>query len=253
MGSRAAVCHAARVTARPPARWCHASTGLEDFALITWTADPERVGALLPDGFVPDLRGGQALVSMVPFIDRRFHFRFAPFVPVDCGQINYRTYVRRGNETGVWFFATSLDSVFVVLPRVLWRMPWHRTRLRVTAAWEGDSCRSWRVQAEGWGRAAVALRGTGRSLRLVDGFADEEEASRILRDPFVGWYGRRDGSGVGRYSVWHEPLRLEEAEVDEAECTVLTDLGLIDPGQLPLCAGVQRRVAFDVHTPPVRE
>jgi uncharacterized protein YqjF (DUF2071 family) len=70
----------------------------EDFALITWEVDPDRLAEPLPDGFTPDIRAGRALVSMVPFRDRRFDFRSAPFVPVTCGQVNYRAYVRHGDE-----------------------------------------------------------------------------------------------------------------------------------------------------------
>lgn len=244
----------ARPLDRPPRRWCHAATILEDFALITWAVDPAKLEPLLPSGFVPDVRNGRSLVSMVPFVDRRFHFRFAPFAPVSCGQVNYRAYVRRGEETGVWFFGTSLDSIFVLLPRVAWRMPWHRDRLRFTSTWDDAAgCSRWRLQASGgWGGASVSLRGTGRPLPGLPSFAEVGEASRILLDPFVGWYARRDGSGVGRYSVWHEPLQLEEVIVEEARCDVFTDLGLIEPDEMPLRAGVQRRVAFDVHTPPRR-
>ncbi len=262
--------------ARPPARWSHASTDLDDFALITWAVDPERVGRLLPAGFVPDVRDGRALISMVAFRDVGFQFRGAPFARISCGQVNYRTYVRRrggGNgvggtgsgataaetgpgaaETGVWFFGTTLDSVFVELPRRLWQMPWHRGRMRIDAQWGPQRCESWTATiGGGWGAAAVTARGTGRRLPLPAGFEDADEASAILFDPFVGWYARRDGSGVGRYSVWHRPLVLDEAVVDRARCRVFTDLGLIEDGALPLFAGIQRRVAFDVHTPPTRE
>lgn len=92
---------------RPTPRWCHASTGLDDFAIVTWAVDPDRVAATLPAGFVPDVRAGVALVSAVAFLDDRFHFRALPFPRVSCGQVNYRAYVRRNDESGVWFFDRS--------------------------------------------------------------------------------------------------------------------------------------------------
>jgi len=243
-----------RPVARPSHRWCHASTTLLDFALITWAIDPALLEQTLPDGFVPEVRDGHAFVSMVPFVDRRFHFRCAPFAPVSCGQVNYRAYVRRGDETGVWFFGTSLDSIFVLLPRVAWRMPWHRDRLRFTSNWSAGGCASYRLEATGkWGGASVSLRGAGRPLPELPAFASHDEARQLVIDPFTGWYDRRDGSGVGRYSVWHEPLELEEAIVDKARCDLFANLGLIEVGARPLWAGVQRSVYFDVHTPPIRE
>ena len=243
---------------RPAPRWCHASTGLDDFAIITWSVDPARVEALLPAGFEADVRNGAALISMVAFLDDRFFFRGAPFVKVSCGQVNYRAYARRGSERGVWFFGTSLDSRFVALPQFAWKMPWHRDHLHITSEWGEDlaapsHCRAWRLDAEGgWGGGGVTLRGSGEVLDVPDGFTDAGEASRVVFDPFVGWYARRDGSGIGRYSVWHEPLALERAIVDRARCDVFTNLGLVEDGQMPVWAGLQRRVMFDVHTPPVR-
>ena len=247
---------------RPAPRWCHASTGLDDFALVTWAVDPDRVAATLPTGFVPDVRAGVALVSAVAFVDDRFHFRGLPWPRVSCGQVNYRAYVQHQDESGVWFFGTSLDSALVRVPRLAWKMPWHRDRLRVDANWThsidstdstGERCRSWRLTATGgWGAASIALYGTGEPYRPPDGFAGPDEVRELLLDPFVGWYARRDGSGVGRYSVWHEPLALEQAIVDEATSQVFTDLSLIDDGQVPVSAGLQRHVHFDVHTPPTR-
>jgi len=226
---------------------------MDDFALVSWAVDPDRVRSLLPAGFTVDERDGQALVSMVAFLDHRFHFRAAPFVRLSCGQINYRAYVRRGDEVGVWFFGTTLDSRLVVVPRRLWQMPWHRGSMQLDSEWDGEHCRSWHVQVTGaWGAADVTLRGAGVTAPRPPAFVDDDDVGAVLRNPFIGWYRRVDASGVGRYTVWHEPLRLEEAEVTEAHCDAYTRLGLIEDGQLPVHAGVQRRTVFDVHTPPTR-
>ena len=117
-------------------------------------------------------------------------------------------------------------------------MPWHRDSIDIATSAAGDIGSHWRLAATGaWGAASVALTITGRAF---------DEAT-----PLVGWYPRTDGE-VGRYSVWHEPLQLGEAVVDEARCDVFEQLGLIDKGQHPTGAGVQRSVPFDVHTPRPR-
>ena len=242
-----------RTSLRADPRWCHADVWLRDFAIVTWDVEPARLSSLLPDGIAPDIRDGRAMVSMVGFRDDRFHFRAAPFARLSCGQVNYRAYVRRGRETGVWFFGFSLASRFVAIPQILWKMPWHRTTIDVGRSPLSPGGWRWQLNAAGrWGAAAVSLVGTGDRLDRPAGFADAEEASAVLFDPFVGWYPRRDGSGVGSYRVWHERLALERAEVESAECSVFRDLGLIDAGQRPSSAGVQSDVHFDVYTPPTR-
>ena len=209
---------------------------LEDFAIIEWAVDPGRLKAQLPPGFEPEERSGAAYVAMVAFRNHGFHFRGAPFVRLSCGQADYRTFVRHGGERGVWFFGGSLSSRLVRVAISLWKMPWHHDSIDIATSLENETCSHWRLAATGdWGAASVALTTTGRAF---------DEAT-----PLVGWYPRTDG-GVGRYSVWHEPLQLREAVTDEARCDVFERLGLIDKDQQPIGAGVQRIIPFDVHTPP---
>lgn len=243
-------------TERPAPRWCHAATELDAFAMVTYRVDAERLAGVLPDGIVPDRftfdDGTEgALVSAVPFLDRDFHFRFCPPVKVSCGQVNYRAYVTFRGERGVWFFGTSLDSVFVALPRLAWRMPWHRDSIEIVHRWAAERCEAWSLTATGWGAGSCRLEPTGAPLARLDGFADLDETLEVLTHPMVGWYQRGDG-GLGRYSVWHQVLSLEACAVPQARFEVFERLGLVDASQPPHSAVVARTVHFDVHTPPTR-
>lgn len=225
--------------------------------MVSYRVDAERLAAILPAEVEPDVFAFDdgtegSLVSAVPFVDRDFHFRFFPLVKVSCGQVNYRAYVTFRGERGVWFFGTSLDSVFVTLPRYVWQMPWHRDRLSVTGDWDdAGRCRSWSFEASGWGEGACRLSATGGPLARLDGFADLDETIEILTHPMVGWYQRRRG-GLGRYSVWHDVLGLRPCAVEAARFVVFERLGLVEPGAMPHSAVVARTVHFDVHTPPIR-
>ena len=241
-----------REVARPPRRPWHASTWLDDFAIVTWAVDAERVDRHLPGGFEPEVRDGAALISMVAFMDRDFAFRFAPLPRLSCGQVNYRTYVRRGGATGVWFFGSSLDSRLVSVPRVLWSMPWHRTQIAINATYGGAAGSEWMIAAAGeWGGASVQLIGDGTPLGTPPGF-DDADASAVLFDPVMGWYRRSRGVEFGHYSVWHQPLALQSARVVEARCDVFDGLELFEGNERVHSAGFQRSVQFDVHTPPRR-
>jgi hypothetical protein len=158
--------------------------------------------------------------------------------------------VRRGQERCVWFFGTSLATLWVWVPRYLWRLPWHRARMRFDCRFEGERCARYRLEVRSrWGDAEVELTGSATPAGRLDGFADEEETALVLTHPLAGFFGRRDGR-VGTYSVWHDRLRLQRAEVQTARFQVFERLGLVEPGQPPHSALVQREAEFIIQLPP---
>ena len=74
----------------------------------------------------------------------------------------------------------------------------------------------------------------------------------VFVDPVVGWFPRLGNSGVGRYSVWHQPLPLLAAATTNVRCELFEQLGLFKAGEPPAFAGVTPFTIFDVHTPPGR-
>jgi len=233
-------------------RWHHAGTWLDDFAIISWVVDREAVAAVLPDGVNPIERAGGTLISAVAFRDRDFHFRFASWPRLSCGQVNYRAYVTFQGQPGVWFFTTALDSMLVRVPRTLWQMPWRRVSIDISSSGQVDALDSWNMTCNGGGgNAKLSLVGTRRPLAVPTGFADRADADELF-DPINGWYERSSEGSIGHYSVWHEPLVLEEAELaGTPDVSVFEDLGLMDSARFH-SAGVQRSVFFEVHTPPTK-
>lgn len=240
-------------TPRPRTRWHHASTELDDFAIVSYRAEPGLVARYLPSGVVPEVLsfddgGRDALISAVVFSDRDFHFRFCPRVSISCGQVNYRAYVRSGGESGAWFFGTALDHPLVVVPRLLWRMPWHRAQIRIGAQ-DGQ----WHMTAaDSSGTSHCELSVTGDALGRLDGFTDARHTLQTLTHPTDGWYRRRNGA-TGHYSIWHDVMAARPAAVTSARFTFLEALGLITPSSQPHSALTQATIAFDIHTPPRRQ
>lgn len=243
-------------TPRPAARWHHATTKLDDFAIISYRVALDVVARHLPEGFEPEAfpsaDGAEtALVSAVPFKDRDFHFRFFPKVAISCGQINYRTYVRAYGERGVWFFGTSLDHPLVSVPRTLWRMPWSRSRISISAEWTESRARWSMTAADFSGRSHCDLVERPGSPQPLDGFASADEVLTILTHPTTGWYRRR-GGGIGRYSIWHPVMQPRSFQVETARFSFLDHLGIITRDTRPHSALAQRSLHFDIHTPPRR-
>lgn len=242
--------------APPRPRLTDVSSRLFDFAISTFDVEPARLAAFLPAGLEvePFEIGGRprALVSAVTFLNTDFYVHFAPFVRLCCEQTNYRAYVRRGGERAVWFFGTGLASPFVLLPRYAWGLPWHRMRVTRHSEWDGDALRRlrWHARAEG-AEERLDLRGTGRPLDRMPGFAGRADAHEVLTHPLVGYVRRRGGS-VATYGVWHAKLVMEEAEVRDARFERFEALGLVAAGQAPHSVLVQRTTDFVVLLPPRR-
>jgi hypothetical protein len=243
---------------RPPRRWYHASTTLEDFAVVTFRVGVDQLVRHVPSRFEPrsfTFSDGSigALVSVVAFVERDFAFRFAPFIRVSGALVDYRAYGSVDGEPGVFVFATSLDHPFVVVPRRLWRMPWSREPVRIDASWGGSGGVRFEVTTDGAGGLTLVLAGRGRPVGALDGFADGDEALAVLTHPMAGWYG--DDDDLRRYSVWHDVLVAEEASIESCRIPQFADLGLIDAvdaGPVAHSALLVERATFDVHTPPRR-
>lgn len=250
---------------RPPPGWLAAQVTLRHFAIVTYALPPERlrphVDPRLELETAPLGPGGEprALVSAVPFLDWRFRAARFWTPPQRFGQTNYRAYVRE-RETGrraVWFFGTTLDSPFVLVPRHLWRLPWHAGTMRFACEFEGSGpSASYRRYALTTTRcpeasADLELEGTGEQAGRLDGFDDEETGLVVVTHPLVGYYRRRDGR-LGSYSIWHDRLRLERARARRAYFSLFERLGLLsaEEQRSPHSALVQPEAEFTIYLPP---
>jgi Uncharacterized conserved protein (COG2071) len=242
---------------RAPLRGLDAATILQQFALVTFDVDPERLRAQLPAGLEPEVRtldDGRirGFVSAVSFRDIDFRFAVAPWLRVSFFQTNYRAYVRGPDgRQAVHFFGTTLDSPLVAVPSRLWGMPWHPGRTSIKSSWsESRVCESYRHVCSGrWGAADVELLGSDEPLGRLDGFVDADDAAHILTHPLDGWFERRDGR-LGQYAVWHPRMALQVGAARRASYAVFEELGLVEPGSRPHSVLLTRAVEFDVLLPP---
>lgn len=242
---------------RPAPRAQDVVTTLADFAIATYDVSPEALAGLLPAGFAPDtftLADGRrrAFVSAVPFRDLDFRFHAAPWARFAFAQTNYRAYVTYQGKRCVWFFGTTLDTPFVTVPRLAWKLPWHRARTRLEAGWDGDRLVSYDLQTRGrWGEARLQLEDDGAPAGTLDGFEDEDACAFVLTHPLTGYMHRLDGR-LTTYSVWHERLAMQRARPLEARFEVFENLGLVERSQAPHSVLVQRETEFLIQLPPRR-
>ena len=249
---------------RPPLARLGARTTLRHFALITYALPPERLAPHVDTGRFEietfPIGGRQlALLSAVPFLDVDFRFpRLLSCARFGFGQTNHRLYVREraSGEPMVWFLGTTLGSAFVAVPRLLWRLPWHRARYRFDCEWDAAArrYRRYRIEiASDWCAGEVELEDTGEPPGCLAGFESLAQQVLVLTHPVAGAFHRLDGR-LGGYSIWHPVMALSRARPRRLRFALYERLGLLSPAEMeqPHSALLSPEVEFDIHLPPRR-
>ena len=245
---------------RPQPGLIDVETTLAHFAVITYLIDPDVARQLLHPRFqlVTVMRDGRefGLLSVVPFVDQDFRFRFCPWLKWQFGQTNYRVYVRdqKTDELAVWFLGTSLDSWTVSIPRHCWKLPWHRARIEFDCEYNSTEQRyeHYRMKTtNSWADAQVELSDTGKPVTELDGFPDAETGLVVLTHPLKGYYFRRDGR-LGSYSIWHDRLQMTVGQVQSAHFALLDQMQLVQSSDLDQVHSVllQPTTEFTIYLPP---
>jgi hypothetical protein len=195
---------------------------------------------------------------MVPFEDQDFHFVATPWLRLRFGQTNYRTYVidRGSGQRAVWFFGTTLDSLSNLVPRHVWKLPWHRGQIRFDCQYDAQAGRysHYRLTTpRGWAPVELELEDTGRPISSLNGCDDLEAALVALTHPMIGVYYRRDGE-LGTYRIWHDRLKCTVGKVVRARIDLFDRLGIAsyDEQNQPHSVLIQHRTEFFIRIPPGR-
>ncbi|MCO5195931.1 MAG: DUF2071 domain-containing protein [Anaerolineae bacterium] len=236
-------------------------TALLNFAIVTFMVEPSALRRHVHPRFEPETiiapdGTEKALISVVPFVDSDFHFVHLPQLKWRFGQTNYRAYVRDTQTDAhvVWFFGTVLDSWTNVVPRFLWRLPWHRARIEFDCVYDEQAGRFTRYQmsaASEWAAAELTLTDTGQSPHTLPGFDALGTGLSLLTHPMHGYYYRRDGK-VGGYEIWHDWLQTTVGRAEVARFPLLARLNLVTEGDVSTLHSVllQRRTDFTIYLPP---
>ncbi len=248
---------------KPFPRGLAVETTLQHFVIVTYWVDQSSLRQLIHSRFEPvclAVNGGsrRALVSVVTFLDRNFRFAECPYFKGSFGQTNYRAYVE-GTQTGeqaAWFFGTCLDSLSVVIPRYLWRLPWYRAQMEFDCRYDQAAARystfNVRTQSD-WAPAWLAIKDSGKPPVELAGVSNLEAGLVLLTHPMRGYFFRRDGA-LGSYTIWHDRAQPTVGTIQEASYPLLQRLGLVDDADQRDIHSVllQRYIDFTIYLPPSR-
>lgn len=208
-------------------------SSLHHFAIITFYVDPQVVKRYLHPRFEPitvrdEYNRLQALVSVVPFEDKKFHFQGFPWSKHSFGQTNYRIYVKdtKTQQIVVWFLGTTIDSFLNIVPQKMWKLPWHRGKINFHCQQESGRYTQYFCHTQSsWGGNSFALADSGQAPVALQGFKSLAEGLNILTHPLQGFYFRQDGQ-LGSDSVEHDRIAVTAGQLIEGQFDVLRRLNL---------------------------
>ena len=213
-----------------PARPWALTMDWRDLVFLHWPVPAAALQRLLPPGLEVETCEGSAWLGVVPFRMARTRVRWLPPIPTTAAfpELNVRTYVRRGDRRGVWFFSLDAASrITVEAARATFRLPYYRAAMTCGSNGSMIVYASERTDRRG-PPARFAARWCHGSSSAP---AAPGTLAHFLVERYCLFSAGRDGR-VRCGEIAHAPWRLMSASVELGVCDMTRLLGL----ELPDCA-----------------
>lgn len=167
-----------------------------------WPIAVEALRPHVPETLEVEQYGGSAWLGITPFRVVSLRLHGLPPVPglSDFLELNCRTYVRRSDRPGIWFFSLDASSRLAVeAARRTYRLPYRHARIDLEAA-------TFTARREGeaaFFSASYDARGQAKSARAGS-----------LEHFLVERYCLYAADGELRADIHHPPWQLQQAEVE---------------------------------------
>jgi uncharacterized protein YqjF (DUF2071 family) len=200
-----------------------------DVLFVHWPLAPESVGPHVPDGLTVDTHDGRAWVSALAHRVVGVRPRGLPAAPGPVRrsfpQLNFRTYVRHGDDRGVHFLdCESGDRLGAAVARRVFGIPFHPANASLTGRGGRFTFRSARRTDDGDVRFDARYRPAGEPTPVEDGSRDAFLVERSR------WYAG-DPLRVG--DVEHDRWLVGPVDADVRTNTLFEAVGLPAPDAEP--------------------
>ena len=192
---------------------------------LHWQVPVPALRTLVPRGLEIDTFAGNAYVGLVPFtMPEASPWKGMPAIPgvTNFHEVNVRTYVRHGDDQGVWFFSLDAASrLAVAAARTTFRLPYFFASIAMDVNGQSVHYESRRH----WPKPLPA------DCRLDYRIADEAaraSAEGSLEHFLVERYllFTESGGRLYRGRVHHQPYELQRAELESLEQTLVWAAGI---------------------------
>lgn len=207
---------------------------------IHWRIPAEVLRPCVPSELELEEYDGSAWVGLVPFRLTGLRPRLLPAIPriSEFLEMNLRTYVRRNDRPGIFFFTLEAESrLAVAAARATYRLPYHHARMSLREDGEWTHYQSRRASALG-PEFVGSYRPVAAAFEPTPGTLE-----RFLTERYALYTVLGNGR-VLRGDIHHSPWRLQPAEAEIERNTLLTAYGIRPPDQSPLLHYSARQDAF---------
>ena len=215
-----------------------------DLLFAHWPVPVDVLRPLVPSRLEIETFDSTAWIGIVAFRMTRVR-PLGIWLPGDAfsiAEVNLRTYVRAGHETGVWFFSLDgSDAAAALAARTVFGIEYRHAS--VEFALDGDEVRfsSDRRRPTRAGFSA-RYRSVGTPRRAAPGSLEDFLTTRL------SLFGIGRGDGVRQARIEHEPWLLGDAEAEIEVNTLASSLGVELPDRPPLLH-LARRLEVVAHWP----
>ena len=209
---------------------------IDHLLFVTHAVPPERVQYYLPEDLVLDTLPGPendrlALVTVTCCLNREMRWSPGDQVSLGFHQSTYRTYVRRGEETGVYFLGNYVEKGVPYYPDQVGMGNTFATEFDVSITFDEETDGYSRYYLEGLsdgGDTIIQIRSDGAAPEAVLPFRSGEELSRFITGRRVGFYPTPDEL-LARMRVEHEEMTPVGAELLAGQFDLWEELSIVHP------------------------
>jgi uncharacterized protein YqjF (DUF2071 family) len=196
---------------------------------LHWPVPVETLRPLLPARLTLDTFAGTAWIALTPFTVWHARPIFLPPIPwvSNFHELNVRTYVHLDGVPGVWFFSLDATSAVAVWgARTFFRLPYHTAHITLRQEGQGIYYRSLRKA-----QPTAQFEATW-TIGAVLGPADPGTREFFLVERYCLYTATNGRLYRGR--IFHQPWRLQGAELVSYAATMLEAQGIPTPAAAPL-------------------
>jgi len=194
-----------------PRGWWAMYQRWNDLLFAHWPVPAEDLRRRLPPGLELDLFDGQAWLGVVAFRMSGVRLHGMPPLPGLSAfpELNVRTYVRCGEQRGVWFLSLDAASRAAVSAARLWfNLPYFEAQMNIVESGGEITYRSRRTQPAA---SSAEFRASYKPIAPVE-LAHEGTLEEFLTERYCLYVnGRR---GLVRGEIHHSPWPLQRARAD---------------------------------------